>query len=161
MRFDASPLLLHPPSSLPRGESEGEGEEEERAGRFCPLLTVAKREKARHRGDKRHRRGILSVGSASWPPSSPPPPPAFNGHSLARDRCTVKTENIFPTRGGEGEDRGWTGSAFDRRAISAPKGFRRESVFFRKSQGLTIPLLLGNSVFPRLRVFLLGVVRRR
>lgn len=122
---------------------------------------MAKREKARHRGDKRHRRGILSVGSASWPPSPSPSPPAFNGHSLARDRCTVKTENIFPTRGGGGEDRGWTGSAFDRRAISAPKGFRRESVFFRKSQGLTIPLLLGNSVFPRLRVFLLGVVHRR
>lgn len=52
-----------------------------------------------------------------------------------------KNRKYFPDeRRGGGEDRGGTGSAFDRRAISAPKGFRRESDFFSKKSRVVDPL---------------------
>lgn len=65
------PFAAHRPPPLvivprwPRPRSAVHAGRRRRKGRPLASLTVAKREKARHRGDKRHRRGILNVGTAS------------------------------------------------------------------------------------------------
>lgn len=70
-------VFLHPLSSTIL-VARGKGEREKRKKNAEERATAGKKKEGEaHRGDKRHRRGILNVGSVR---------PPFNGDSRARGR---------------------------------------------------------------------------